>query len=289
MSRPLRIEYAGAVYHVTSQGNEKKPVFKNDHDRETFLNTLRHVNKRYNWICHAYCLMTNHYHLLIETPEGNLSIGMRQLNGVYTQLFNKQHGRNGHLFQGRYKAILIQKDSHLLEVCRYVVLNPVRANMVEAPEAWKWSSYLATAGRAKAHPSLTTDWVLGQFSGKRGKAENEYRQFVKSGIGEQTIWTAVRGQTLLGEDDFVDTLADHLREKKDIPDIPRSQRYSTRPDLPKLLSDPIKKDQRKLKKKLQEAVEKYGYHQSQLARHLAVHRSTISRWLQEQERATKET
>lgn len=289
MSRPLRIEYAGAVYHVTSRGNEKKPVFKNDHDREAFLNTLQHVNKRYNWICHAYCLMTNHYHLLIETPEGNLSIGMRQLNGVYTQLFNKQHGRNGHLFQGRYKAILIQKDSHLLEVCRYVVLNPVRANMVEAPEAWKWSSYLATAGRAKAHPSLTTDWVLGQFSGKRGKAENEYRQFVKWGIGEQTIWTAVRGQALLGEDDFVDTLADHLRKKKDIPDIPRSQRYSARPDLPKLLPDPIKNDQRKLKKKLHEAVEKYGYLQSQLARHLAVHRSTISRWLQEQEHATKET
>jgi hypothetical protein len=193
------------------------------------------------------------------------------------------------LFQGRYKAILIQKDSHLLEACRYVVLNPVRAKMVEAAEAWKWSSYLATAGRAKAHASLTTDWVLGQFSGKRGKAENEYRQFVKWGIGEQTIWTAVRGQALLGEDDFVDTLAEHLRKKKDIPDIPRSQRYSTRPDLPKLLPDPIKNDQRKLKKKLHEAVEKYGYHQSQIARHLAVHRSTISRWLQEQEHATKET
>lgn len=289
MSRPLRIEYSGAVYHVTSRGNEKKSVFRNDDDRETFLNTLQHVNKRYSWICHAYCLMTNHYHLLIETPEGNLSSGMRQLNGVYTQLFNKHHGRNGHLFQGRYKAILIQKDSHLMEVCRYVVLNPVRARMVEAPETWKWSSYLATAGRAKAHPSLTTDWVLGQFSVKRAKAENEYRQFVKWGIGEKTIWTAVRGQALLGEDDFVDSLADHLRKKKDIPDIPRSQRYSTRPDLSKLLPDPIKNDQRKLKKKLHEAVEKYGYHQSQLARHLAVHRSTISRWLQEKEHATKET
>ena len=123
MARPLRIEYPGAVYHVTSRGNEKKPVFRDDIDRENFLNTLQHVNKRYNWICHAYCLMTNHYHLLIETPDGNLALGMRQLNGVYTQLFNKRHGRTGHLFQGRYKAILIQKDSHLLEVCRYVVLN----------------------------------------------------------------------------------------------------------------------------------------------------------------------
>ena len=153
MSRPLRIEYPGAVYHITSRGNEKKPVFKDDQDRDNFLKTLQHVNKRYNWICHAYCLMTNHFHLLIETPDGNLSLGMRQLNGVYTQLFNKWHGRVGHLFQGRYKAILIQKDSHLLEVCRYVVLNPVRAKMVEKPEEWKWSSYLATAGKIKA-PSL---------------------------------------------------------------------------------------------------------------------------------------
>jgi len=192
-------------------------------------------------------------------------------------------------FQGRYKAILIQKDSHLLEVCRYVVLNPVRVGMVEAPEAWKWSSYLVTAGKARPYPCLTTDWVLGQFSVKRGKAEGEYRQFVKWGIGEKTIWTAVRGQALLGEDDFVDALMDHLKKHKDIPDIPRSQRYATRPALPSMLPSALITDQRKLEKKMMEAVEKYGYHQSQLARHLAVHRSTISRWLREYENATKKT
>jgi hypothetical protein len=135
-------------------------------------------------------MMDNHYHLLIETPDGNLSLGMRQLNGVYTQLFNKRHQRTGHLFQGRYKSILIQKDSHLLEVCRYVVLNPVRARMVERPEAWKWSSYRATSGR-EPPPCLTTDWVLGQFSRKRAKAEQEYRQFVEWGIGKDTIWREV--------------------------------------------------------------------------------------------------
>jgi putative transposase len=136
---------------VASRGNEKEPVFKDAADRQNFLNTLQHVNKRYHWICHACCLMTNHYHLLIETTEGNLALGMRQLNGVYTQLFNKRHGRAGHLFQGRYKAILIQKDSHLLEVCRYVVLNLVRARMVGKPEDYSWSSYLATAGKEKPH------------------------------------------------------------------------------------------------------------------------------------------
>jgi putative transposase len=211
------------------------------------------------------------------------------LNGVYTQLFNKYHGRNGHLFQGRYKAILIQKDSHLPEVCRYEVLNPVRAGMVATPDAWKWSSYLATAGKTKPHPCLTTDWVLGQFSGKRRKAEREYRQHVTWGIGEKTIWTEVRGQALLGEDDFVSALTDHLKKHKDIRDIPRNQRYSTRPELSKLLPSKIISDQRKLKRKLTEAVEKYGYHQSQIARHLSVHRSTISRWLREYEIATKET
>lgn len=289
MARPLRIEYAGAVYHVTSRGNEKKPVFKDDTDRENFLNALQHVIKRYNWICHAYCLMTNHYHLLIETPDGNLSLGMRQLNGVYTQLFNKWHGRVGHLFQGRFKAILIQKDSHLLAVCRYVVLNPVRAKMAEAPEAWKWSSYLATAGKTRSHPCLTTDWVLGQFSRRLDKAENEYRQFVHQGIGEKTIWSEVRGQSLLGEDDFVEALVDHLKKHKEVPEIPRSQRYSTRPSLAILLPAALLSKRPKLMRKLTEAVEKYGYHQSELARHLAVHYSTISRWLREYENATKKT
>ncbi len=277
MSRPLRIEYPGAVYHVTSRGNEKKSVFKDDQDRVNFLNTLQHVNKRYNWICHAYCLMTNHYHLLIETPDGNLSIGMRQVNGVYTQLFNKWHGRTGHLFQGRYKAILIQKDSHLLEVCRYVVLNPVRAKIVEKPEDYPWSSYLATAGKGKPHPCLTTDWVLGQFSGKRGKAEREYRQFVHWGIGEKTIWIEVRGQALLGEEDFVDKLVDHLKKRKDILEIPRSQRYAHRPSLDKLFSTEVRLNQRKRRRAIAKAVEQYGYRQREIADHLGLHYSSVSR------------
>ena len=277
MSRPLRIEYPGAVYHITSRGNEKKPVFKDDQDRANFLNTLQHVNKRYNWICHAYCLMTNHFHLLIETPDGNLSLGMRQLNGVYTQLFNKWHGRVGHLFQGRYKAILIQKDSHLLEVCRYVVLNPARAKMVEKPEEWKWSSYLATAGKIKPHPCLATDWVLSQFSKKRGKAEQEYRQFVQWGIGQTTIWTEVRGQSLLGEEGFVDKLVDHLKKHKDISEIPKSQRYAHRPLLEKLFSNEVRMNLRKRRVAIIKAVEQYGYRQQEIAAHLGLHYSSVSR------------
>lgn len=131
MARPLRIEIPGAIYHITSRGNAREPIFLDDGDYADFLNLLSLNLKRFNWILHAYCLMGNHYHLLIETPEGNLSRGMRQLNGTYTQWFNRKHNRVGHIFQGRYKAILVEKDSHLLELCRYVVLNPVRANMVK--------------------------------------------------------------------------------------------------------------------------------------------------------------
>jgi putative transposase len=277
MTRPLRIEYPGAVYHVTSRGNEKKAVFRDDQDRINFLNTLQHVNKKYNWICHAYCLMTNHFHLLIETPDGNLARGMRQLNGVYTQLFNKRHQRNGHLFQGRYKSILIQKDSHLLEVCRYVVLNPVRARMTESPEQWKWSSYRATSGKESPHPCLTTDWISGQFSGKRVKALQEYRQFVRRGIGENSLWPEVKGQSILGEDDFVDSLIPHLKKLKDVPEIPRSQRFANRPSLGKVFTADILRNKVRRDKKIAEAVEKHAYSQRQIADHLGLHYSTISR------------
>jgi REP element-mobilizing transposase RayT len=276
MTRPLRIEYAGAIYHITSRGNEKKDVFKDGQDRIIFLKTLQHVNKRYNWLCHAYCMMDNHYHLLIETPDGNLSLGMRQLNGVYTQLFNKRHQRIGHLFQGRYKSILIQKDSHLLEVCRYVVLNPVRARMVERPEVWKWSSYRATAGRESPPTCLTVDWILGQFSRKRNKAEQEYRQFVEWGIGKETIWKEVKGQSILGEDDFVEGLISHIKKHQDIPEIPKSHRYVNRPSLDNLFPKNVILDKRKRDKKIIDAVQKCGYTQQQIAAYLNMHYSTIS-------------
>ena len=141
MARPLRIEFANALYHVTARGNERRDIFFDTTDREAFLNGLAASCDRFNWLCHAYCLMSNHYHLLIETPDGNLSAGMRQLNGCYTQQVNRRHGRVGHLFQGRFKGILVEKDAYLLEMARYIVLNPVRAGMVASPADWPWSSY----------------------------------------------------------------------------------------------------------------------------------------------------
>ncbi len=147
--------------------------------------------------------MDNHYHLLIETLEGNLSQGMRQLNGLYTQRFNKGHDRVGHVFQGRYRAIIIEKESHLLEVCRYVVLNPVRAKAVESPEDWSWSSYGGTAGLAPANPCVTVDWLLEQFNPERIKAQRMYQAFVEEGIRQVSPWEGVREQIVLGDEGFI--------------------------------------------------------------------------------------
>ena len=130
MARPLRIEYPGAVYHVTARGNARQHIYADDTDFRDFLALLGKLAERYHWLCHSYCLMSNHYHLLLETPEGNLAAGMRQLNGIYTQTFNRRHRKVGHIFQGRYHAILVDKDRYVLELARYIVLNPVRARMV---------------------------------------------------------------------------------------------------------------------------------------------------------------
>jgi REP element-mobilizing transposase RayT len=274
MARPLRIQYDGAVYHITSRGNARNPIYKEEEDRRIFLEVLYRVNIRYNWVCHVYCLMNNHYHLIIETPEGNLSQGMRQLNGVYTQLYNKRHNRVGHIFQGRYKAILIQKGSYLLEASRYVVLNPVRAKALKDPGEWKWSSYCGTAGKEKPHPCLTTDWILGQFGSKRRKSEKKYSEFVMAGIGEE-IWKDVKGQSILGGEEFIERFLNHVKGYEEEKEIPKSQRYIGRPGIAKLLKGA--KSRKEVSSKAKEAVERYGYSQKEVADYLGIHYSTVSR------------
>jgi len=280
MARPLRIEYAEAVYHVTSRGNARRSIFKDDKDRGMLLNILEEVNDRYHWFCYAYCLMNNHYHLVIETPDGNLSKGMRHLNGVYTMRFNRHHGSVGHVFQGRYKAILVQKESHLLEVCRYVVLNPVRAKVVEVPERWRWSSYRATARMEKAHPCLSTDWVLAQFGSKKRIAEKRYRVFVKDGIEGHRIWEDVKGQSILGEKDFVDRLIDFVRGYEEVIEIPKGQRYVTRPSLEEIFIN-VEGEKQKRDTGIADAVTKWGYSEREVANHLGLHYSTVSRLINE--------
>ncbi|KAA1164706.1 REP-associated tyrosine transposase, partial [Pseudoalteromonas fuliginea] len=183
MARPLRLEFAGALYHVTSRGNERKSIFLDEADFDGFLQILSEVCERYNWVIHSYCLMTNHYHLLVETPDANLSKGMRQLNGVYTQWFNRKHRRVGHLFQGRYKAILVDKDAYLLELSRYIILNPIRAHMVDNLSEWPWSSWRFVMLETEAPAWLAIHTMLLQFSKYKAIARRKFAQFVEQGKG----------------------------------------------------------------------------------------------------------
>jgi putative transposase len=276
MARPLRIEYPDAVYHVTSRGNARNDIFHIEQDRDDFLSVLSTVVKRYNWLCHAYCLMDNHYHLLIETPDGNLSEGMRQINGIYTQKYNWRHQKTGHVFQGRYKAILVDKESYLLELCRYVVLNPVRANIVARPEKWKWSSYLSTSGKKRAPEYLTTDWILGLFSRNKAEAQKQYRKFVKSGIVGSSPWKNLQGQILLGEEGFLERHRDYLTGKEKLKEIPLSQRLLNRPQLAELFFDSRSKmDGRN--RLIYAAHVQYGYKLKEISEHLGMHYTTVSR------------
>jgi len=224
MARPLRIELSGGLYHVTSRGDRREDIYFTDADRQAWLALLEKVCARYNWVCHAYCLMSNHYHLVIETPEGNLAQGMRQLNGVYTQIVNRAHGRVGHVFQGRYKAILVEKDSYLLELARYVVLNPLRAGMVGDVGDWPWSSYQAMIGQVPPPTWLRTDWLLGQFGQQQNRAMANYVDFVRAGVGLPSIWDNLRGQIYLGSAEFIARMQSTLSLNQPLEEIPRAQR-----------------------------------------------------------------
>ena len=224
MTRPIRIEFSGALYHVTSRGDRRESIDEDDIDRECFLKICEQVVENFNWICHAYCLMTNHYHLIIETPDGNLSKGMRQLNGVFTQASNRRHRRSGHLFQGRYKAVLVDADAYLLELTRYVVLNPVRARMVVDPGEWPWSSYRVMTGEVIAQPWLSTDGLLAQFATQREDAIRRYIEFVAQGIGQESIWNNLNRQVFLGDNNFVLRMQNKIKRLNQDVNIPKAQR-----------------------------------------------------------------
>lgn len=223
MTRPLRLEFPGALYHVTARGDHREAIYRDAEDRLAWLNTIALVCKRFNLVVHAFCQMTNHYHLLIETVDGNLSQAMRQLNGLYTQAFNRRHRLVGHLFQGRYKAILVQKERYLLELTRYVVLNPLRARMLTSLDDWPWSSHHCTLGRKPAPPWLETDWLLRQFGNTHDEAITAYEQFVAAGLDLDSPLKATSHQLILGDDEFVDHHQQFLNAAV-LRDVPKAQR-----------------------------------------------------------------
>jgi REP element-mobilizing transposase RayT len=230
MARPLRLEYPGALWHVTSRGNARGSIFSDDADRKAFLDVLAHVVEIFRWELHAYVLMGNHYHLLVATPEPNLSRGMRQVNGIYTQRFNRRHARTGHVMQGRFKGILVEKESHLLELARYVVLNPVRAGLVRTATDWPWSSYRATAGLAKEPEWMNTVETLEHFGRSTATARAAYCRFVAEGVDSAyEPWKNVRGQLVLGGETFARKVGRRVGSRRQVAEIPKRQRFVERP------------------------------------------------------------
>lgn len=237
-----------------------------------FLSTLGQVVVKFNWVCHAWCLMDNHYHLLIQTPDGNLSKGMRQLNGVYTQASNRRHRRVGHLFQGRFKAILVDSDAYLLELSRYVVLNAVRAGRVKKPADWPWSSYRASVGLEPVAPWLAVDGLLAQFAKRRSLAQQRYAQFVEEGIKAASPWSSLKGQVYLGDERFVRRMQAHIQSAKDDVQIPLAQR---RPPPPPLAEIARRVRGRDAAIKAAYAAGAYSY--PQIAEHFGLHFTTVGR------------
>ena len=277
MARPLRIEYQGAFYHITSRGDRQEEIYQEDGDREAFLSLLGEVCSRFNWIVYAYCLMNNHYHLLIETPNANLARGMRQLNGVYTQRFNRRHAQVGHLFQGRYKAILVQKEPYLLELSRYIVLNPLRAGMVKQLRHWQWSSYRDVIGERKPPNWLAIKWLLSQFGKNRRQAVETYRQFVREGISRDSVWKDLKHQLLLGDQSFVSRFAG-MKPSEALDEIPKRQRRSMEKTLEEYHQACPDRDEAMGRAYLSGA-----YSMKEIGKHFGVHYMTVSRALRKHE------
>ena len=230
MARPLRIEYAGAFYHVLNRGLERRDIFRNSRDYENFLSLLEDMRHKYQLVAHAYSLIPNHYHLFLETPQGQLSVIMRHIDGVYTQRYNKKYNRAGPLFQGRYKAILVEKEAYSLELSRYIHLNPLKAGLVRNPEDWLWSSYKNFINRKPPPEFLNPHWLLSQFGTTSETAKKNFIQFTWEGLKQNwDPFKNLKKGSILGEDSFVAWVQqNHIKNKID-PEIPHLKKFKKAP------------------------------------------------------------
>ncbi len=288
MSRPIRIEFPGATYHITSRGHAQASIFSDDGDREFFLERLGKIAERFHWLCHAYCLMTDHYHLVIETQEPNLSAGMRELNGTYTQYYNRRHGLQGSVMQGRFKAILLERETFLLAVCRHVVLNPLRVKAVRQLEKYRWSSYRSSAGLEPEAPGFSSAWIWEQFGKPKKKVFERYQEYIQQGSklakkqakksaneqdnkqdNDSALWSQVQSQILLGSPAFVKTMRTMMRMEA------RVQIKPVRPSLKKLFSRV--KDRAGRNAAIRAANREHRYRLYEIGEFVGLHLSTISK------------
>ena len=268
MARQLRIEFPGALYHVMARGNERRIIFVDDDDRRLFLEELWKVCQHRNWLVWAYCLMSNHYHLLIQTLAATLSVGMRDLNGTHAQEFNRRHDRVGHLFQGRYVAKLVDDSAYLLEVWRYIVLNPVCAGLCKSPSEWRWSSYPDFEGlRSGASDRLAVQATLDLFGRDRGRAE----QFVAAGLDAPPPAGHRDNPLVIGDDAFLQRVM-ALGPAEKSTEVPEPER------VPEALPQ-IPEGRAARNEAIRLAFATGAFSQISLARHFAVHYSTVSRVL----------
>jgi REP element-mobilizing transposase RayT len=272
MTRPLRVLAENASYHIISRGNARMDVFRSDDERRRFLDLLADVVAQFRVACHAFCLMANHYHLVGQTAEPNLSDAIRQLNGTYAQWWNRRQDRIGHVWQGRFKAQLLQRDGHFLEACRYVVLNPIRAGLVTEPGDWPWSSYRATVGIAPCPSFLTTHVVLG--ARRNAQACEAYRTFIAAGHPDSSTTASIRGDVpVIGSEEFV-TRFDEQLERGHPTEVPKRDRLLGRPSLEACFAGTSTRADRN--QRMERARRRHGYTVSEIARFLGLHYSTVS-------------
>jgi putative transposase len=260
MPRLPRIEYEKALYHITSRGNNKQKIFSDEKDYPTFIKFLEKALKKYSWQCYAYCLIPNHYHLLIETEDANLSVGMKWLNGIYAKYFNGKNDRVGHLFQGRYHSVLVEKESYLLQLHRYIALNPVRAKIVENLNDWKWNSYLELINKSPVK-LISKNAILEHFDASL----KGYKLFIHDGIDKPSPFKKIKAGCLLGSKEFIFK----VRNKSNITIIPGEVA------LDKIFTDKSNANNRS--RLIGKAYRKYGYSQVEISKHLKLHRTTVNR------------
>jgi len=271
MNRPLRIELDNSLYHITARGNRRGPIYLSDSDRLTWLSFVGETCERFNFQVLAYCQMSNHFHILLEAIDGEIGRGMCHLNGKYSRYFNRAHGFIGHVFQGRYKAILCQSELYLNELCRYIELNPVRAKMVEHPRDWPWSSFPAMMGIVDCPKWLKSDLVLAHFGNSKLDARRLYQEFVLAGIGGTSPLAEVSNHLVLGDEEFQASIVGMPVEGNPF-EVKRAQRRAVARPLHEYFSE-----YRNAKEAMARAYFSLAYSMPEIALYAGVSVKTVSR------------
>jgi len=275
MTRPVRIEFPGASYHVSSKSREEQIIFLDDDDRGAFLNVLENVVDRFGWLIHSFALLDDHYDMVVEVPGANLSKGMRQLNGVYTQHFNRRHGLEGPIFHGRFKSVLFEKKNYLLPICRYVVTGPARIERLQNYSTYKWSSYRALAGQVNKPKFLHTTEVLSYFAKRDKDAQRKYRNYIKKGVEAESPLVDRKNQVLLGSSKFLNEMQPILHGERLSKRGPKAvkRRHSLKV-LFKKVDDKSRQERNEL---IRRAHLEDGYTLMEIGKYLGLHYTTVSK------------